>query len=383
MSGRCEHWTYRQRAGGVIDGAEMVDGVAGAVAAGVVRSTRAQIRFLKLQLEILRSRLPGNRVIPDPVERKRLMKIGAELRHAVEHTLGIISIKTYRRWLREECGSRQPRKVGRPRLTRSLRELILRLARENVAWGARRIVGELKKLAVKTCRSSVRRVLVDVKILPDPDRHAPKGVLTPWRKFIAIHMNVMVACDFFCKTVWTPLGKRVAYVLAFIHLDSRKVFLSPSTLNPTDEWMRQQARNASMWAEDEGIDVRFLIHDRDTKFAEAFDEHFRRDDGGPVLTPYGAPIANCFVESWIGSLKRECLNHFFCFSLRQLDHIVQTYALYHNEFRPHQGLGNRSVGAGGDPPPETAEVEPRSVRCQRWLGGLLKHYHRQAQRTAA
>jgi putative transposase len=100
--------------------------------------------------------------------------------------------------------------------------------------------------------------------------------------------------------------------------------------NPTDEWMRQQARNVSMWAEEEGIDVRFLIHDRDTKFTEAFDEHLRGYRRGPVLTPYKAPVANCFAESWIGSLKRECLNHFFCFVLLQLDHIVQTYAPYHN-----------------------------------------------------
>ncbi|KKK67125.1 hypothetical protein LCGC14_2957190, partial [marine sediment metagenome] len=173
----------------------------------------AHIRFLKLQVEILQSRLPGNRIIPDPLERRRLMKIGAEIDHAVEHTLGIVTIKTYRRWLQEERYGRQSGKVGRPRLTKSLRELILRLARENTGWGVRRIVGELKKLAVKVSRSSIRRVLVDENILPDPDRHAPKGVQTPWRNFIAMHMNVMVASDFFCKTIWTPLGKRMSCVL--------------------------------------------------------------------------------------------------------------------------------------------------------------------------
>jgi len=342
-------------------------------------STRrdAHIRFLKLQVELLQSRLPGNRVILTPAERQRLMKIGAEADHAVEHTLEIVSIKTYRRWQREERGGRSPGRVGRPRLTKSVRELILRLARENIGWGVRRIVGELKKLALRPSRSSVRRLLVEEKILPDPQRHAPKGVQTPWRKFLAIHMNVMVACDFFCKTVWTPLGKQTAYVLSFIHLGSRKVFLSPSTFNPTDEWMRQQARNVSIWADEEGIDIRFLIHDRDAKFSQAFDGHFHRDKGGVVLTPFQSPIANSFAESWIGSLKRECLNHFFCFSLRQLDHIAQTYAGYHNEFRPHQSLGNRPPGTGEDPPLDI-DVPQGSVRRRRWLGGLLSHYYRQA-----
>jgi len=315
------------------------------------------IRLLKLQVELLKARLPDNRVILSPAERRRLMKIAAEVDHDVKDTLGIVSIKTYRRWQRVERGGREPGKVGRPRLTKSLRDLIARLARENGGWGVRRIVGELKKLAVKASWSSVRRVLVDEKTLPDADRHAPKGVQTPWRKFIAIHMNVMVACDSFCKTVWTLLGRKTAYVLPFIHLGSRKVFLSPSTCNPSSQWMQQQARNASMWADDEEIDIRFIIHDRDTKFTEAFDDHFRRDDGGVVKTPYQAPIANCFAESWIGSLKRECLNHFFCFSLRQLDHIVQTYGLYYNLHRPHQGLDNRPPGVRDDPPSRSANVE--------------------------
>ena len=85
--------------------------------------------------------------------------------HVVEHTLDLLNIKTYRRWLREHRNGRLARKVGRPRLTRSLRELIVRLAKENLGWGARRILGELKKLAIRTSRSSVRRVLVDEDIL--------------------------------------------------------------------------------------------------------------------------------------------------------------------------------------------------------------------------
>jgi len=259
-----------------------------------------------------------------------------------------------------------------------LRELILKLARENLGWGTRRILGELKKLAVRASRSSVRRVLVDEKILPNPDRHAPKGVQTPWRKFIAIHMNVMVATDFFSKTIWTPLGRKTAYVLSCIHLGSRKVFISPSTYNPNGQWVRQQARNLSMWAEDECIDIRFLIHDHDGKFTDDFDEYFSRSDGGPVKTPYQAPVANCYIESWIGSLKRESLNHFFCFSLELLDHIVQTYSSYHNQYRPHQGLDNRPLGTPKNRSWQMRDLDVGQIRCKHWLGGLLKHYYRKA-----
>src|SRR5690606_28605750 len=138
------------------------------------------------------------------------------------------------------------------------------------------------------------------------------------------------------KTLWTPRGRRTAYCLMFIHLESRRVFASPATLHPTADWVQQQARNATMWMEDESIDLRFLIHDRDTKFTGAFDRHFRGAGEEIVKTPICSPIANSFAESWIGSLKREALNHFVCFSLRHLDHIVQTYVSYHNTIRPHQ-----------------------------------------------
>ena len=168
----------------------------------------------------------------------------------------------------------------------------------------------------------------------------------------------------------------MAYVLVFVHLESRKVFASSATLHPTGEWMLQQSRNVRMWAEDQQIDLRFLIHDHDTKFTQNFDEAFKRDDGGIVHTPVTAPIANCYVESWIGSFKRECLNHQFYFSLEHLDHITQTYVHYHNTVRPHQGLGNLTIPQAGQPRPVCPAAPTGKICRQKWLGGLLKHYYR-------
>ena len=83
-----------------------------------------------------------------------------------------------------------------------MRDLIIRIAKENVGKGVRKIVGELRKLKLRPARSTVRRVLVEEGILPDPYRHAPKGAVTPWRTFIAGHVNTMIACDFFCSATW-------------------------------------------------------------------------------------------------------------------------------------------------------------------------------------
>ena len=127
-----------------------------------------------------------------------------------------------------------------------------------------------------------------------------------------------------------------------------------------------------MWIEDEGLGCEFLIRDHDTKFTAAFDELLRQAGTTRVTTPYQDPIANCYAESWIGSFKRECLNHLLCFSLGQLDFITAAYTRYHNQLRPHQGLANI-------PPADVNKDPPKPlgwIHCERILGGLLNHYER-------
>lgn len=205
---------------------------------------------------------------------------------------------------------------------------------------------------------------------------------TIWRKFIRLHVNTLVACDFFSKNVITPLGMRTAYCLAFIHIGTRKVFLSPATYHPHETWVLQQARNVMMWLEDNKLQCRFVLHDRDTKFSFAFDRRLHDAGIQRVRTPLLAPDANAYAESWIGSLKRECLNHFLCFSLGHLDHIGQTYVQFHSTHRPHQGLGNLTIpqAAGGRLKDRRTEMTPHlgRIRSQRFLGGLLRHYYRAA-----
>jgi len=93
------------------------------------------------------------------------------------------------------------------------------------------------------------------------------------------------------------------------------------------------------------------------------------------------PDANAFAESFVSNARRECLNHFLCFSLRHLDHIAGTWVRFYNQHRPHQSLGNRTLPAarsGSAPSASQANTDFGAIRCQQFLGGLLRHYYRKA-----
>jgi putative transposase len=134
----------------------------------------------------------------------------------------------------------------------------------------------------------------------------------------------MLACEFL--TVET-LSLRRFYVLFFIELESRRVHLAGCTTNPSGAWVTQQARNLSFTGLLER--VRFLIHDRDSKFAFAFDEVFRSEGIKVVHTPIRAPQANAHAERWVGTVRRECLDRMLIVGRRQLDHILTVYVRHY------------------------------------------------------
>ena len=108
---------------------------------------------------------------------------------------------------------------------------------------------------------------------------------------------------------------------------------------------------------------RFILHDRDTKFSEEFDEAFRDDGTETVKTPFQAPDANAFAESWIGNFKREVLNHFMCFGLKHLDHIAQQGVEFYNTHRPHQSKANEPLRFPGEELPPNPSAK-QAVECE-------------------
>ena len=189
---------------------------------------------------------------------------------------------------------------GRPPIDAAIRELIVRLARENPPWGCVRIGGELRKLGIRVGATTIRTLLPTARAGPALRRTGPS-----WTGFLRAQADGIIACDFF--TVETA-SLRTLYVLLFIELGSRRIFLSPSTAHPDSAWITQQARNLALDLDDRLTAIRFLIHDRDTKFSRAFDAVVRSEGVRVILTPIRAPNANAHAERVIETIRAECLD---------------------------------------------------------------------------
>jgi putative transposase len=188
--------------------------------------------------------------------------------------------------------TRTPR---RPRTELDWRDLVLRLTREN-AWGYTRILGELKKLGHgRICRSTVVNILKEVGLDPGPKRGENTG-----SEFIALHAATLWQCDFFSHKVLTWNGWRDYFVLAFIHVGSRRVFVSSATRKPNADWVGLQAVAFVKHLAEVGRSPAktLLFRDRDGKYSPPFDDALKTADVKVHKTPVRAPNMNAFIERW-------------------------------------------------------------------------------------
>src|SRR2546421_4183666 len=301
-----------------------------------------------------------------PADRALLAALARLLPPRRRHGLAVTP-QTLLRWHRElvrRKWAQPPRSRGRPPVDGRVRELVLRFARENPRWGYPRIAGELLKLGLRVSPSTVRRILLTARSGPAPRRSGPS-----WQQFLRQQAASMLASDFF--TVET-ISLRRFYVLFFIELESRRVHLAGCTTNPTGAWVTQQARNLSFTGIFERI--RFLIHDRDSKFATAFDEIFRSEGIKVIHTPIRAPQANAYAERFVRTVRAECLDWLLIVGRRHLERVLRVYTSHYNRERPHRGLALLSPDStSADPQPSGRDIKRRDQ-----LGGLIHEYHRAA-----
>ncbi|SQE00690.1 Integrase catalytic region [Parafrankia sp. Ea1.12] len=276
---------------------------------------------------------------------------------------------TVLRWHRDLLARKwtYPRKSpGRPPVRREIRELVLRLARENPTWGHRRIQGELLGLGYPVGVATIWRIPHRAGVDPTPRRAD-----TSWRTFLRAQASGILACDFF--TVDTVFLQRI-YVFFIVEHATRRVHVLGVTKHPTAAWVTQRARNLLMNLEERGHRFRLLIRDRDTKFTASFDAVFTGAGIDVVRTPPQSPQANAIAERWVGTARRECTDRLLIVSERHLTAVLDSYAKHFNTHRPHRSLRQHPP----DSPPVATPTPGSTIRRTRILGGLINEYRNAA-----
>src|SRR6266540_3773434 len=334
------------------------------------REKEIEILLLRHQLRVLQRQVARPQLTP--ADRALLAALSRVLRRRAWRPSFFVTPATLLRWHRELVARRwtyPSRRPGRPPTPVEVRELVVRLARENPGWGYRRIQGELLGLGVKLAASTVWTILKKSGIEP-----ATRRLGTSWAEFLGQQAANILECDFL--TVDTLFLRRF-YVLFFVELATRRFHLAGITTNPNGRWVTQQARNLLMQLDDDGICLpRFLVRDRDSKFTREFDEVFRSEGIRLIKAPVRAPRARAHAERWVGSVRRECLDRILIVGRRHLRHVLATYTLHHNEHRPHRALGQRPP-LGKHPPGEQIVanvIDLDRVRRRDLLGGLIREY---------
>jgi putative transposase len=331
--------------------------------------------YLAAENRILKSKLKQPVRFNDR-ERIQLAKIGKRIGlKALKEISCVVKPETILRWFSQLVakkfdGSNYRTLPGRPPVDSDLEHLVIRLAKENPAWGYDRLSGALSNLGYQISDQTVGNILKRNGMQPSPDRNRE---LT-WATFIKKHQKVIAACDFFTTEVITPTGLITCFVLFFIHLGSRKVHIAGITPNPNEEWMKQIARNLTM--DEWGFlgDLKYLIHDRDAKFCRSFCDIVRSRGVQPLKIPPSSPNLNAFAERWVRSVKSECLSGLIFFGEKSLQQALQEYTAFYHQERNHQGKNNRLLFPAVDFNPNNTKGE---IKCQTRLG-FLNYYHRSA-----
>ncbi len=278
----------------------------------------------------------------------------------------IITPRTILRWHADLVKNRwtyRHRTAGRPRTGPTIRRIALEMARDNPAWGYRRICGELTGLGYKIAPSTIWEILKAAGTDPAPRREAAS-----WKQFLSAQAKTIAAVDFF--HVDTVFLRRL-YVLFVIEHHNRRVHLAGVTARPTAAWTVQQARNIVMDLGERTDGLKFLIRDRDAKYTAAFDAVFTAAGMRIIKTPVQAPRANAICERWIASARRECTDRILITGRRHLHRTLSEYADHYNTHRPHRTLSQRPPD--GKIPVAPADDNTRVRRRDR-LGGLIHEY---------
>jgi len=274
-------------------------------------------------------------------------------------SLHIVQPETLLRWHRElfRLYWRQ-KSQGKPKVSPETIRLIQKIAKENHLWGTERIRGELLKLGIEVSKRTIQKYM--------PKARPSHVVSQTWATFLKNQAGEIWACDFAVVYDWLF---RQWYIFVVMELKTRRIVHMGVTKYPTDEWTVQQVREATPW----GRGPKYLIRDRDSKYATHFSAMAISSGIQELKTPYGTPQANGICERFMGSLRRECLDQILVQDGRHVQRVVSEYTAYFNQERPHQGISQCTPAQYNLPKskPASGRITSKTI-----LGGLHHSYSR-------
>ncbi len=210
---------------------------------------------------------------------------------------------------------------GRPSVEREVRDLIWQMNAANPLWGAPRIHGELLKLGIEISQATVAKYMVRRRGTPSPT----------WRSFLRNQVAGIAAIDMF---VVASASFRLLYVMIILAHDRRTIVRFDVMRYPTAGWLARQVTDAFPW----DTAPRYLLRDRDSSYGENFRKQVDAMGIIEVVSAVRSPWQNAYVERVIGSIRRECLDHFVIFNERHLRRVLSTYIDYYHQTRTYLSL---------------------------------------------
>jgi transposase len=341
------------------------------LAGWINRHQQDMIEYLKEENAILKEKLGKKRLILSDEQRRRLAVLAKRIgRNGLNEICGIFSPDTILRWHRELIAKKYDgskcRKYGRPQISDELRNLIIKMAKQNRGWGYPRIQGQLKYLGYKVSASTIANILNKEGLEPQPDRQRK----TTWAEFIKIHWKSLTAIDFFHTEIYTIKGLTRYMVFVAIDYSTRKVEIAGIIEQAHGDWLKQIAKNLTDPFAGFLKKKKYVVRDRDPLYTDAFIEILRAGGVKAIKSMPMAPNFSPFVERFIRSIKAECLDRMLIFGEAHLRHVIKNYVEHYHFERPHQSLDNKII----KPPPQGKG----KIVCHERLGGLLKFYKKAA-----
>ncbi len=320
-------------------------------------SLELELIALRHQVSILRRQNPGR---PRLFSTDRLLWVWLyRVWPQVLNAMVLVKPATVVQWHRTGVRvywRRRSRRLGRPKMSTEIRDLIRQMSLANPLWGAPRIHGELLKLGIDVSQATVGRYLPWRPKVPSPT----------WRAFLHNHLTDIAAIDMFVVATATF---RLLYALIVLGHDRRRVIHFDVTQNPTQLWLSRQMTEAFPW----DTAPRYLLRDRDASYGSAFRNRVQAMGIKEVVTAPRSPWQNPYVERLIGSIRRECLDHIIIFNERHLRGVLSRYFQYYHRTRTHLSLDKDC--------PQPRRIQPASageIIVFPEVGGLHHRYERRA-----